>query len=167
MWRWMPIVLTLLLASTALAEDTKTPAWDMEQAAASTPIGDAGLRYVIEHPGTGEVLTLGHVAVVNYSGWLPDGTPFDSNTNPTFEHVEPFETNIPGRVIRGWNEGLVGMQVGETRRLFIPAVWAYGATRRSPEIGPDQDLVFSVELLAIKPVVPWTDEDDEQAVAGE
>lgn len=164
------ILLLGLLSFThlALADDVTAPivSWTPADEAAATPIGDQGLRYLVIREGTGDALTPGHEVEVNYSGWLPDGTPFDSNTDPQFEHVEPFISTIPGRVIRGWNEGLVGMKIGEVRKLYIPSPLAYGPTKRSEIIGPDQDLVFQVELLAIHPVTPWTDDDADNCVEG-
>jgi len=167
----LPIALLLgflCLMTHAFAEDVAlVDSWIAADDLAATAIGDQGLRYLTLTEGTGEMLTPGFEVEVNYSGWLPDGTPFDSNTDPKFEHVEPFTTIIPGRVIRGWNEGLIGMKIGEVRKLYIPSALAYGPTRRSAELGENQDLVFQVELLAIRAVAsPWTEEDAKGCVEG-
>ncbi len=103
--------------------------------------------------GTGEGISLGQVAVVHYTGWLfdpnaPDqkGTKFDSSR----DRGQPFPFAIgAGQVIRGWDEGVQGMQPGGQRRLVIPPDLAYGEPGKGP-IPPGATLVFDVELLAIE-----------------
>jgi FKBP-type peptidyl-prolyl cis-trans isomerase FkpA len=104
--------------------------------------------------GTGEGISLGQVAVVHYTGWLYDpaapeqkGTKFDSSR----DRGEPFKFTIgAGEVIRGWDEGVQGMQPGGQRRLVIPSDLAYGDPGKGP-IPPGATLVFDVELLKIEP----------------
>ena len=99
--------------------------------------------------GTGEPLKAGQTAVVNYTGWLMDGTKFDSSRDPG---REPFEVVDVGQapVIPGWNEGLQGMKVGGRRLLVIPPGLAYSVAGMPPVIPPDATLVFNIELLQIK-----------------
>jgi FKBP-type peptidyl-prolyl cis-trans isomerase len=81
-----------------------------------------------------------------------NGTVFDSNVDPKFQHVEPFVFTIgAGQVIKGWDKGIAGMKVGEKKTLTIPSEDGYGATGAAGgRIPPNATLVFDVELLAIK-----------------
>ena len=89
---------------------------------------NSGLQYQDEVMGTGTPIKAGQTASVNYTGMLTNGTKFDSNVDPAFGHVEPFEFVIgAGQVIKGWDEGVAGMKIGGTRKLIIPANLAYGA----------------------------------------
>lgn len=101
--------------------------------------------------GTGDIVSKnGDRLTMNYTGSLLNGTKFDSNVDPAFGHVSPFDFVIgKGMVIRGWEEGLLGMKVGEKRLLTIPAAMAYGSMSPSPLIPPNSALVFEVELLKI------------------
>jgi FKBP-type peptidyl-prolyl cis-trans isomerase FkpA len=104
--------------------------------------------------GTGEGISQGQVAVVHYTGWLFDptaaeqkGAKFDSSR----DRGEPFKFPIgAGQVIRGWDEGVQGMQPGGQRRLVIPPDLAYGDRGASNVIPPGATLVFDVELIAIE-----------------
>jgi len=105
--------------------------------------------------GTGEGLSQGQKAVVHYTGWLYDpraeeqkGQVFDSS----LPRGQPFEFTVgAGEVIRGWDEGVQGMQPGGQRRLVIPAPLGYGSMGAGGgKIPPDATLVFEIELLAIK-----------------
>ncbi len=105
--------------------------------------------------GTGTVVSKkGDHLTMNYTGKLLNGTSFDSNIDPKFQHVAPFDFIIgAGMVIQGWEQGLLGMKVGEKRTLTIPAGMAYGAQSPSPAIPANSALVFDVELLKITPPV--------------
>jgi FKBP-type peptidyl-prolyl cis-trans isomerase FkpA len=99
--------------------------------------------------GNGNVAASGNTLTVNYSGWLYDptktdfkGLPFDSSTNFSF-------TLGTGQVIDGWDQGLVGMNVGGLRRLIIPASMAYGSSR-SGKIPPNAALVFDIQLVGVQ-----------------
>ena len=92
----------------------------------------------------------GDMLVMNYTGRLTDGTVFDSNVDPKFNHVQPFEFTLgAGQVIAGWDEGLVGMKVGEKKTLTIAPEKAYGDRAMGP-IPANSTLIFDVELVAIK-----------------
>jgi FKBP-type peptidyl-prolyl cis-trans isomerase len=97
-----------------------------------------------------EVAKNGDVLSMNYTGKLTNGTVFDSNIDPKFNHVEPFEFKLgAGMVIKGWDEGLVGMKVGEKKTLTITPDKGYGDRAVGP-IPPNSTLIFDVELVAIK-----------------
>lgn len=98
----------------------------------------------------GEVAKTGDTVSMNYTGRLADGTVFDSNVDPKFQHVEPFTFNLgAGQVIPGWDKGIVGMKVGEKKTLTILPEDAYGASGVPGVIPPNSTLIFDVELLAI------------------
>ena len=110
-----------------------------------------GVKITILKEGTGDVAKTGDTVAMNYTGRLADGTVFDSNVDPKFKHVEPFIFTIgAGQVIKGWDQGLVGMKVGGKRKLTIPASLAYGDRSPSPAIPANSTLVFEVELLKIE-----------------
>jgi FKBP-type peptidyl-prolyl cis-trans isomerase len=92
----------------------------------------------------------GDVLVMNYTGRLENGTIFDSNILPEFNHVTPFEFTLgAGQVIQGWDEGLLGMKVGEKKTLVIPPEKGYG-DRAVSVIPANSTLIFEVELVGIK-----------------
>ena len=98
---------------------------------------------------SGETAKAGDIVAMNYTGRLQDGTVFDSNVDPKFQHVEPFTFTLgAGQVIAGWDEGIVGMKVGEKKTLVIPPEKAYGPNDYGPIPG-NSTLTFEVELLAI------------------
>ncbi|HEY0780274.1 MAG TPA: FKBP-type peptidyl-prolyl cis-trans isomerase [Gemmatirosa sp.] len=108
------------------------------------------MRYVDVAPGTGAPAQPGQVYAVHYTGWLRDGTRFDSSR----DRGEPirFEQG-KRRVIPGWDAGFEGMRVGGRRRLFIPYQLAYGERGRGP-IPPRAELIFDVELVGVSPPPP-------------
>jgi peptidylprolyl isomerase len=102
------------------------------------------LKYIDAKLGTGELAQPGWKYSVHYTGWLHDGTKFDSSV----DRGTPIDF-IQGahRVIPGWDQGFAGMRVGGKRRLFIPYQLAYGEGGRGP-IPPKADLIFDIELVA-------------------
>ena len=106
----------------------------------------SGLVYEDISAGSGAAAGLGQTVSVHYTGWLTDGTKFDSSK----DRNEPFEFPLgAGYVIRGWDEGVQGMQVGGVRRLRIPPELGYGARGAGGVIPPNATLIFEVELLEI------------------
>lgn len=99
---------------------------------------------------SGEVAKAGDTVSMNYTGRLQDGTVFDSNVDPKFQHVEPFVFTLgAGQVIPGWDKGIVGMKVGEKKTLTIAPEDGYGASGVPGAIPPNSTLIFDVELVAI------------------
>ena len=108
----------------------------------------SGLQYWDLKKGTGPVAKAGQTVKVHYTGWLTDGKKFDSS----LDRGEPLEFKLgAGMVIKGWDEGIVGMKVGGRRKLTIPPDMAYGSAGHPPVIPPNSPLVFDVELLEIVP----------------
>ena len=112
------------------------------------------LRYVDTVVGTGAEAVAGKMVSLHYTGWLAsDGTKFDSS----FAHPDKQPIQLPlggGRVIPGWDQGIVGMKQGGKRRLFIPYPLAYGANGRPPRIPAKSDLIFDVELVDVSDGAP-------------
>jgi FKBP-type peptidyl-prolyl cis-trans isomerase len=112
-----------------------------------TQITDSGLKFEDTTVGDGAVASNGQTVSVHYTGWLENGTKFDSSK----DRNEPFEFRLgAGQVIRGWDEGVAGMKVGGVRRLTIPPQLGYGDRGAGGVIPPKATLIFEVELLATK-----------------
>jgi ABC-type transporter Mla maintaining outer membrane lipid asymmetry permease subunit MlaE len=94
--------------------------------------------------GTGDEAVVGHKVTMRYTGWLADGTQFDSNQTDGFQF-----TLGAGEVITGWDQGVPGMKVGGRRQLTIPAHLAYGNQSPTPAIKPGETLIFVVDLLGV------------------
>lgn len=111
---------------------------------------DSGLEYEIIQEGTGALAEDGQTVVVHYTGWLDDngekGTKFDSSV----DRGQPFSFPLgAGYVIKGWDEGVKGMKVGEKRKLVIPSELGYGARGAGAVIPPNAKLIFDVELIGV------------------
>ncbi len=108
----------------------------------------SGLKYFDLKAGTGVSPQSGQTVVVHYTGWLEDGTQFDSSV----DRGTPFSFALgTGAVIPGWDEGVASMKVGGKRQLVIPADLAYGETGSGATIPPNATIIFEVELLEIQP----------------
>jgi FKBP-type peptidyl-prolyl cis-trans isomerase len=105
---------------------------------------DSGLQYIDVAEGEGEAAKTGDTVSVHYTGWLVSGKKFDSSK----DRGRPFSFPLgAGRVIKGWDEGVAGMQPGGVRKLIIPSDLGYGARGAPPKIPPNSTLIFEVELL--------------------
>ncbi len=107
----------------------------------------SGLHYVDLVTGHGRAAHVGETAIVHYTGWLEDGTKFDSSV----DRGDPFSFRLDaGRVIKGWDEGVVGMKIGTKRKLIIPPHLGYGSRGEGRIIPPNATLIFEVELLDLR-----------------
>jgi FKBP-type peptidyl-prolyl cis-trans isomerase len=106
---------------------------------------DSGLQYIIEKPGVGRSPKPTDTVKVNYRGTLLNGTEFDSS----YKRNEPIEFPL-NAVIKGWTEGLQLIKEGGKIRLFVPSNLAYGSRGAGGIIGPDETLIFDVELLEVQ-----------------
>jgi len=110
-------------------------------------ITDSGLKYEDLVAGEGATASAGKTVLVHYTGWLTDGSKFDSS----LDRQQPFQFRLSaGQVIRGWDEGVQGMREGGRRKLTIPANLGYGARGAGGVIPPNATLVFEVELLEVR-----------------
>ncbi len=105
----------------------------------------SGLQYLILTPGTGKIPKATDTVRVHYSGTLLSGTEFDSS----YKRNEPIDFPL-NRVIPGWTEGVQLMSEGAKFRFFIPSRLAYGARGAGRDIGPNETLIFEVELLKVQ-----------------
>ena len=106
-----------------------------------------GLQYWDIKVGTGATASAGQSVTVHYTGWLTTGKKFDSSVGSAPFTVEPLGT---APVIKGWNEGIIGMKVGGKRQLRIPPELAYGATGYPGVIPANATLIFDIRLLSVK-----------------
>lgn len=107
----------------------------------------SGLIYVITRTSTGQLPKLGETVIVNYTGLLSSGVKFDSS----LDRGQPIKFKLgAGRVIKGWDEGIAKLRVGEQATLIIPSQLAYGPQGRGGVIPPDATLIFIVELVGIE-----------------
>jgi FKBP-type peptidyl-prolyl cis-trans isomerase FkpA len=124
-----------------------------------------GIKDVIKAPkgtfikitkkGVGRNATIADKVKVNYTGKLFNGKVFDSNTDPNFQHVTPYDVtlnpNAPS-VITGWMEGLLYFNKGAKGILYVPSPLGYGSRGNGPAIGPNEILVFDIEVLSVTPI---------------
>ena len=108
---------------------------------------ESGLQILDLEIGDGAEVQAGDVASMHYTGWLEDGTKFDSS----LDRGRPFEFTLGvGNVIKGWDQGVVGMKINGKRKLTIPPELGYGTRGAGNAVPPNATLIFEVELLAIK-----------------
>jgi peptidylprolyl isomerase len=144
MKKMMTLCFLLVFSSvtTLVAQETKSAA---PKAKAVTT--RSGLKYEDAVVGTGAKPKTGQTVVVNYTGWLTNGTKFDSS----FDRDKPFSFVLGrGEVIKGWDEGVASMRVGGKRKLTIPPELGYGQKGAGGVIPPNATLIFDVELLEAK-----------------
>jgi peptidylprolyl isomerase len=174
-FKWLWAITFLVIASFALAacgdststntpfpaaQPTKAPAATGAAGAATTaaaasgvppvdgtPVKTAsGLQYIDTKVGEGPAAQAGQKVSVHYTGYLTNGKKFDSS----LDRGQPFPLTLgAGQVIKGWDEGLVGMKAGGKRRLIIPPALGYGASGSPPVIPANADLIFDVEMVKI------------------
>jgi peptidylprolyl isomerase len=108
---------------------------------------DTGLEFILVEEGNGKKAASGNTVKVHYTGYLEDGSIFDSSV----KRGQPFEFVVGmGKVIKGWDEGLAMMKEGDKARLIIPANLAYGERGAGGVIPPNATIIFDVELLEVK-----------------
>lgn len=132
----------LIMASPALELGKKFLANNATQPGVMTTA--SGLQYLVLKEGAGKSPRLKDAVVVHYRGTLISGVEFDS----TYRQNEPAEFPLK-RVIKGWKEGLQLMKEGAHYRFFLPAKLAYGSRGSGIDIGPDEALIFEVELIKV------------------
>ena len=107
----------------------------------------SGLTYIITKKGDGALIKAGDEVIVNYTGLLTNGAKFDSS----LDRGETFSFQVgAGRVIKGWDEGLQKLRIGDHATLIIPASIAYGSRGAGGVIPPDATLVFLIEVIGVK-----------------
>jgi len=158
-------IIALLFAATAqtsLFAQTRKPKPPVKKAAVKKPMSStnlssgavktpSGLIFLLTRKGTGALPKPGQTVSVHYTGTLTDGTKFDSSR----DRGEPIEFPIgQGRVIKGWDEGIAKMHVGDQAILVIPPTIGYGSRGAGGVIPPDATLIFIVELVGVKDAAP-------------
>jgi peptidylprolyl isomerase len=124
--------------------NTNTPA-PVSEVAGDTITTASGLKYIMLHEGTGAKPTPGKSVSVHYTGYLTDGSKFDSSV----DRGQPISFAIgKGQVIQGWDEGIMLLKAGSRARLIIPHELGYGAQGYPPVIPPSATLIFDVELVS-------------------
>src|SRR6476659_114722 len=152
--RKAPLIFLLILSVALLAQTKKSAPPKAEKKPAGPtkvsgkPVTTAsGLQYWDIKVGTGAVAGASKKVKVHYTGWLLSGKEFDSSLNSG----EPIEFELgTGQVIKGWDQGIVGMKVGGKRQLRIPPDLGYGARGAGSDIPPNSTLIFDVELVGVK-----------------
>jgi len=134
------LIIACLAGRFAIADPATTQSSDNTTTTAS------GLK-MVEVKAPDDAAKVGDQVWVHYVGKLKDGTEFDNS----YKRGEPIPLTLgEGRVIKGWEEGLLGMKVGEKRQLIIPPDLAYGTEGRPPVIPANSTLIFDVELMGLK-----------------
>ena len=135
------------LRSKLFIDKKKKAEAEMDELAAGFDRTESGLRYQITQKGSGAKAEKGKTVSVHYKGQLADGTVFDSS----YKRNEPIDFALGiGQVIRGWDEGIQLLNVGDKARLVIPSSLGYGSQGAGGVIPPNATLVFDVELIDVK-----------------
>ena len=128
-----------------ILEEVKIEPFDIKEKGSSKT--ESGLEFILVEAGNGKKAGPGYTVTVNYTGYLEDGSIFDSS----LKRDQPFVFQLGmGRVIKGWDEGIAMMKVGDKARLIIPYQLAYGEKGYPGVIPPKATLIFDVELLDVK-----------------
>lgn len=140
------VALLLSLDASLMAADNERMK-ETKPMAEQTVTTESGLMYLDMTVGTGRQAELGDTASVHYTGWLADGKKFDSSV----DRKEPFSFRLgAGQVIKGWDEGVMGMKIGGKRKLTIPPQLGYGSRGAGGVIPANATLTFDVELLDLR-----------------
>ena len=143
----LSICLCSIYASKVEAQTKRRRTAKSAAAAITTP---SGLTYLITKKGTGRQLKAGDTVILNYTGTLTSGAQFDSS----YDRKQPLTFKLGvGQVIKGWDEGVSKLRVGDHAILVIPGKLAYGAEGVPTVIPPDATLIFIIEVLDVKPVI--------------
>lgn len=127
---------------TVIKKMTITPA--IKSAAITTA---SGLTYIVTKHGDGAQLKAGDEVIVNYTGMLTNGKKFDSS----LDRGQPFSFPLgAGRVIKGWDEALQQLRIGDHATLVIPSIIAYGSRAMGEDIPADSTLIFIIEVIGVK-----------------
>jgi len=133
--------------ATDAQKEMAPPTTTYGELAGDTVTTESGLKYIDAKVGEGNSPASGQTVQVHYTGYLTDGTKFDSSV----DRGQPFSFQIGiGRVIKGWDEGVMTMKEGGQRRLIIPPELAYGERGAGGVIPANATLVFDVELLKVQ-----------------
>jgi FKBP-type peptidyl-prolyl cis-trans isomerase len=142
------LALAVALAAVGCSKPVDEPTSDFKPAqGAPQPAAPTKLESEDLTAGSGRAAATGDTVHVQYTGTLMNGTKFDSS----YDHGgDPFKFTIgKGEVIKGWDQGVVGMKIGGKRRLRIPPDLGYGASGSPPTIPPNAGLVFEIEMVSI------------------
>jgi len=140
-------LLTLCLFSICTSEVEAQTKRRPPRSASAAITTTSGLTYLITKKGTGRLLKAGDTVIINYTGTLTNGVKFDSS----HDHNEPLAFKLgAGRVIKGWDEGVAKLRVGDHAILMIPGKLAYGPKGIPNVIPPDATLIFIVEVVDVK-----------------
>jgi len=141
------LVASLVLAVACGSNEKETTGGGPPPVSAQATVTASGLQIIDIKIGTGDEAQKGQTVSVHYTGWLADGTKFDSS----LDRGQPLSFVLGGgQLIPGFDQGAVGMKVGGERRLIIPPDLAYGAQGRPPKIPANAELTFDIQLVGAK-----------------